>query len=200
MKTNKVYNSELTKSQLTCYFETKSTQPDSSLSERSQFFDDITEKESQQSTCFQGDISGQPEKTVVSAAPDIVLMPKEMQDYWPSLIEPSHEAWQEHEPTGPKYSESGLPSAAISGEEMLAVMTEMKEFMNLVLNVAFSQLHLYKQSSYAQDRYKELLSEGIGESTPFAEKLQSYFDEFIHTKYEADGSALSEQEIKTISD
>ena len=83
---------------------------------------------------------------------------------------------------------------------MLAVMTEMKEFMNLVLNVAFSQLHLYKQSTYAQERYKELLSDGIGESAPFAEKLQSYFDEFIHTKYEADGFALSEEEIKTISD
>lgn len=83
---------------------------------------------------------------------------------------------------------------------MLAVMNEMKEFMNLALNVAFSQMHLYKQSMHAQNRYKELLSDDIGESGNFTENLQRYFDEFIHEKYQADGSALSDEEIKMISD
>ena len=34
-------------------------------------------------------------------------MPKEMQDYWPSLIEPSDVPWQEHEPHGPEVIENG---------------------------------------------------------------------------------------------
>lgn len=139
MKNKKVYNSEIAKSPLTNHFETKSTQPDSSLSSGGHFFDDITEKGSQMHQACHEYISGEPEKIVIPSDHDIVLMPKEMQDYWPSLIEPSDVPWQEHEPyTGPDYTESGMQGAAISGEEMLAVMVEMKEFMNLALNVAFS--------------------------------------------------------------
>lgn len=92
----------------------------------------------------------QPESPVGSSAPDIVLMPKEMQDYWPSLIEPSDVPWPQHEPhTGPENQGIGGQNAAISGEDMLNVMEEMKQFMNLVLNVAFGQMHLYKQSNQA---------------------------------------------------
>ena len=66
---------------------------------------------------------------------------------------------------------------------MLNVMEEIKQFMNLVLNVAFGQMHLYKQSNQAQSRFKELLSDEVGEAPVFAEKLKNYFDEFIHETY-----------------
>lgn len=122
----------------------------------------------------------------ISSAPDIVLMPKEMQDYWPSLIEPINDAWpdEQHEPqTGPETLGDGLQGAAISAEDLLKFMTDMKEFMNLVLKVAFNQMHLYKHSEYAKSRYQELLKDEIWDSGEFPEKIRNYFDEFIHETY-----------------
>ena len=59
-------------------------------------------------------------------------------------------------------------------------MNDMKEFMNLVLNVAFNQMHLYKQSQYAKSRYQELFKDEIEDAADFADKIRNYFDEFIH--------------------
>jgi hypothetical protein len=79
-------------------------------------------------------------------------------------------------------------------------MNDMKEFMNLVLNVAFNQMHLYKQSQYAKSRYQELFKDEIEDAAEFADKIRNYFDEFIHQTYQADGSALSEDEVRSISE
>lgn len=41
---------------------------------------------------------------------------------------------------------------------MLMYMNDMKEFMNLVLKIAFNHLHFYKQSQYAKDKFDQLFS------------------------------------------
>jgi hypothetical protein len=116
-----------------------------------------------------------------SSEPEIILLPKEMQDYWPSLIEPSDVPWPKHEPgSEAEMAGPGVPGAAISADELVMHMNDMKEFMNLVLKIAFNHLHLYKHSQDAKSRFDQLFAKQAGETGDFGENIRNYVDEFVH--------------------
>ena len=73
-------------------------------------------------------------------------MPKEMQDFWPSLLP------NEHEPQ----------AEALSPEDFEFYINDMTEFMHLVLKIGFNFLHLYQHNSYAKSRYDELFKKDVG--------------------------------------
>ena len=71
-----------------------------------------------------------PENCLDDSNRQIFLLPKEMMDFWPSLI-------NEHEPN---MDGTGMYSEAISLAEMLEVFEEMKKFMALTLTIQLSSL------------------------------------------------------------
>jgi hypothetical protein len=74
----------------------------------------------------------------------------------------------------------GVPGAAISADELVMHMNDMKEFMNLVLKIAFNHLHLYKHSQDAKSRFDQLFAKQAGETGDFGENIRNYVDEFVH--------------------
>lgn len=74
----------------------------------------------------------------------------------------------------------GVPGAAISADELVMHMNDMKEFMNLVLKIAFNHLHLYKHRQDAKGRFDQLFGKQAGEAGDFGENIRTYVDEFVH--------------------
>jgi hypothetical protein len=83
---------------------------------------------------------------------------------------------------------------------MLMYMNDMKEFMNLVLKIAFNQLHLYKQSQYATTKYDELFAKKVGESNDLGDKVKNYIEEFVHETHMGDDEAAGEQLLRTVNE
>jgi hypothetical protein len=94
-------------------------------------------------------------------------MPKEMQDFWPSLIGPSE--LSQHEPH--------MMQEALTVDEFELYINDMKQFMHLVLKIGFNFLHLYQHNPYAKGRYEELFGKEIHQ---FDEKVAAYFEEFVY--------------------
>ena len=101
-------------------------------------------------------------------------MPKEMKDFWPSLMEPSQ--LSKHEPN--------TLLNALPADEFESHINDMKEFMHLVLKIGFNFLHIYQHDKTAKSRYEELFKKDVEQ---FDGKIIAYFEEFVYQTWSANG-------------
>lgn len=87
-----------------------------------------------------------PENCLDDSNRQIFLLPKEMMDFWPSLI-------NEHEPN---MDGTGMYSEAMSLEQMLEVFDEMKKFMALTLTIQLSSLDFSSNNLQAKQTFDSL--------------------------------------------
>ena len=85
-----------------------------------------------------------PENCLDDSNRQIFLLPKEMMDFWPSLI------------NEPNMDGTGMYSEAISLEQMLEVFEEMKKFMALTLTIQLSSLDFSSNNLQAKQTFDSL--------------------------------------------
>ena len=65
-------------------------------------------------------------------------------------------------------------------EDFEVYIFEMKEFINIVLKIAFNHLHFHQHNPEAKNRYDELFKPDINPQDPeFSCKIESYINQYV---------------------
>ena len=93
-------------------------------------------------------------------------------DVWPALLPQNH----------PLLSKFGIQAEAeaMISEDFEVYILEMKEFINIVIKIAFNNLFLQPQNPEAKSRYDELFKQRINpQDSDFSDKIEKYINQFV---------------------
>jgi hypothetical protein len=88
---------------------------------------------------------------------------------WPSLLPPD-------DPLLKKFRIEAV-AEAMSTEDFEVYILEMKEFINIVIKIAFNNLYLHQHNPEAKLRYEELFKQDINpQDLDFSSKIEKYIN------------------------